>query len=202
MSLLFRLIFNWIASLWRDRLGPADTLKVVRRVGVGDLDLNLHMNHARYLRVIEQTLLDGLQRSGVLGTMWHLKAVPVIGGAMIHYRRELRLWESYTVRLSYLGADAHWHVFRIGFVSRDGQVVAWGLVKGAATRLRRNAGSGPRLLGSEALRAAHVARWPGTPEWPELTSDAAAWLALERRCQPERGAPTVGTSLRAASDRR
>jgi acyl-CoA thioesterase FadM len=202
MSLLFRLIFNWMASAWRPRLGPADTLEVVRRVGVLDLDLNLHMNHARYLRVVEQTLLDGLQRSGVLGTMWHLKAVPVIGGALINYRRELRLWEAYTVTLSYLGADAHWHVFRIGFVNRRQQVVAWGLVKGAAVRWRRDAGSGSRLLGSEALRAAHVARWPGAPDWPVLTADAAAWLLLERRCQPELGGSAADPPIRAAVDRR
>lgn len=187
MSLLFRLIFNWLASAWRAPLGPADTLCVRRRVGVFDLDLNLHMNHARYLRVVEQTVLDGMQRSGFLGTLLHLKAVPMIGGALMNYRRELRLWEPYTVRLNHVGADARWHVFHIAFLNRRDQVVAWGLVKGAAIRWRRDAGGGSRVLGSDTLWAAHAVRRPGLPALPGLPPAACAWLALEREAVPGLG---------------
>lgn len=193
MSLFFRLLFNWLASAWRAPLSPADTLNIRRRVGVFDLDLNLHMNHARYLRVVEQTVLDGMQRSGFLGTMVHLKAVPMIGGALMSYRREMRLWESYTVRLNHLGADARWHVFRIVFLNRQDQVVAWGLVKGAAIRWRRDSGVGSRVLGSDTLWAAHAARCPGLPALPALPPAASAWLALERDAQPDLGVATLAS---------
>lgn len=196
MSLVFRLLITWIASAWRPALGPSDTLVLARRVGLLDLDLNLHMNHARFLGVVEQALLEGLQRSGFLRTMLGLGAAPMLGGTLISYRRELRAWQAYRVRLNYLGADARWHVFAFCFLDREGQVAAQGFVKGGAVRWRRVAGASS-LLSSDALWLAHVQRHPGLTARPALPPEALAWLALEREINapPLPSPPKVPTRL-------
>jgi acyl-CoA thioesterase FadM len=186
MNLVFRLIINWIASHWRPLIMPGQTLALSRRVGLLDLDINFHMNHVRFMRVVEEAAFDGMQRSGFLATMLSQKTVPMIGGAMINYRRELSLWEKYVGRFSYLGADPRWHVFSFHFVNAQGHVVAWGFVKGAAIRWRRSGGAESRILSSDALWAAHAKRVTGLTPMPQLPASVTAWLAVERDAHPAR----------------
>lgn len=176
MKMLLRLLWVWLAARWRPPVGVHDTLVLERRVGLLELDLNLHMNHARYLGVVEQALLEGLMRSGFLATLLGQGAVPMVGGTLISYRRELRPLQAYGVQLRYLGADPHWHVFAFCFRDRQGRTVALGQVKGAAVRRRGARG----LMPSHALWQAHARRHPGLPLMPELPAEARAWLQAER----------------------
>lgn len=176
MGILLRLLWLRMTARWRAPVGVHDTLVLRRRVALLDLDLNLHMNHASYLSVVECGLLEGLMRSGFLGTMLSQGAVPMVGGTLISYRRELRPLQTYRLSMRYLGADAHWHAFAFSFLDRQGRVVALGQVKGAAVRRRGERG----LMSTQAMWAAHKLRQPGLPPMPELPAEARAWLQAER----------------------
>jgi len=175
--MLIRLFRIWVASAWQAPVGVDDTLLVHRRVGLFDLDLNLHMNHARFLVVVEETLLEGLQRSGFLRSILGMGSVPMVGGTMISYRRELKAYQSYRVKLNYLGADDHWHIFSFTFMDMTGQAIALGYVKGGAVG-RRGAFRG--LLSSQTLWDAHRARHPQLRAQPGIAADAGTWLQAEK----------------------
>jgi acyl-CoA thioesterase FadM len=177
LFMLFRLIRIWVASAWQAPVGVDDTLLVHRRVGLFDLDLNLHMNHARYLVVVEETLIEGLQRSGFLRSILGIGSVPMVGGTMISYRRELKVFQPYQVKLNYLGADDCWHIFSFTFENQKGQAIALGFVKGGAVG-RRGAARG--LLSSQALWDAHRARHPALRAQPGIAADASKWLKAEK----------------------
>ena len=174
--MLIRLIRIWVASAWQKPVGVDDTVVVQRRVGLLDLDLNLHMNHAQFLVVVEETLLEGLQRSGFLRSILGIGAVPMVGGTMISYRRELKVFQPYCVKLRYLGADERWHVFGFTFLNRVGQVVALGYVKGGAVGRR---GQTRGLLPSLVLWEAHRQRFPALRTEPGLPLVAKTWLEAE-----------------------
>jgi acyl-CoA thioesterase FadM len=176
MRILLRLLWLYLTSRWRTPVGVHDTLVLQRRVAVTALDLNLHMNHASYLSVVEHGLLEALMRTGFLGSMLSQKTVPMIGGTLISYRRELRPLQAYCLHLRYLGAEPHWHVFAFCFVDQQGQVLALGQVKGAAVKRQ-----GKRaLMSTQATWDAHARRHPGLPPMPELAPEAIAWLQAER----------------------
>lgn len=176
MGTLWRFLWTWLASTWRPPIGVRDTVVRQRRVGLLDLDFNAHMNHARYLTVVEQTLLEGLQRSGFLATLWSEGAFPMLGGTLISHRRELKPFERYRVQLRHLGADTHWHVFAFRFIAADGRVAALGLVKGAGVRRRAPRG----LMPATSLWQAHAQRHAGLADMPVLPAEACAWLQAER----------------------
>jgi acyl-CoA thioesterase FadM len=177
LAMLFKMLRVLISALWKKPLGVQDTLKISRIVSPFDLDLNLHMNHVRFLSIVEAVLFEGLHRSSFLRSMLGIGAVPMIGGVMISYRKELKLFQSYSVELKYLGADKNWHVFAFCFQNLHGQVVAYGYVKGGAVSIR---GASKGLIPSATLWAAHKVRHPGLPAIPTLPEDAQLWLTSER----------------------
>lgn len=71
--------------------------QVGRRVGLGDLDTNMHMNQAVYAQVLELGRVDWIIRSGAL-RRWRAQGVTgVVASQRIVYRRELKLGTRYVV---------------------------------------------------------------------------------------------------------
>lgn len=82
-----------------------------RRVWPHELDLNLHMNQARYAQVMELSRTDLVLRSGAW-QHWRAHGLsPVVAHQTITYRRELTLGQGYVLTSRCVGANGRLAAF-------------------------------------------------------------------------------------------
>lgn len=129
MKLYFRFLAAVIRALrTRRRLGVADESVLRFRVWPTDLDFNLHLNNARYLSLMDIGRLDLVAGLGVLRPMFRLRWSPVVGAAMLRFRKTLDPWMSFTLHSRLLGWDDKWFYIEQRF-ERHGELYAYGLVR-------------------------------------------------------------------------
>lgn len=131
MNLIFRLLYVYIYSLFRERLTIADSKsRLPMLVLPNDLDIILHMNNGRYLTICDLNRVDLFIRSGLLKTMRKRHWFPVIAEHTMSYKKSLHLFERYTAEL----ALTHWddkYFYMTHTFSNAERVVASGTSKGA-----------------------------------------------------------------------
>ncbi|NVB40888.1 acyl-CoA thioesterase [Pseudenhygromyxa sp. WMMC2535] len=96
-----------IPALVRARLGRDGRLvsHVEGRVGLAQLDLNLHMNQAVYPQLVELGRVDWLVRSGAWAH-WRAQSLnAVVADQRLVYRRELKLGQRYAIDTRCVGMD-------------------------------------------------------------------------------------------------
>ncbi len=98
------------------------------RVLPNDLDLNLHMNNARYLSLMDLGRLDLLSRLGLLRLAFRAHWLPVLGGVTIRFFRPLRPWQRYELITRVVGWDEKWFYLEQRFESGE-KLVARAIVK-------------------------------------------------------------------------
>ena len=76
-----------------------------RRVGLGDLDVNVHMNQAVYAQVMELSRADWALRSGAWQAWRKARVWPVVAEQRIVYRRELKVGQRYTLDTRAVGFE-------------------------------------------------------------------------------------------------
>lgn len=108
MNLWFRVLRVILLALLRPRLGLMEESRLRFRVWPTDLDINVHMNNARYLSLMDLGRLDMIARSGMAGLVWRQKLQPVIAGALVRYRRPLKPFQSLCLRSRLLAWDERW----------------------------------------------------------------------------------------------
>jgi len=106
----------------------ADSLNL--RVGLTDIDFNLHLNNARYLSVMDYGRIHLLARGGVLKQIIRQRWVPVAGAIWITYRRSLSLWARYQLATRLVCWDNRWFYMEQTFTGEEG-LAAVGWVKSA-----------------------------------------------------------------------
>lgn len=82
-----------------------------RRVRLGDVDVNGHMNQAAYALVMEEGRMDLVIRSGLLARFRKKKLRPVIGEQRIVYGRELAPRQRFEVDRRLVRVDGRLVVF-------------------------------------------------------------------------------------------
>jgi acyl-CoA thioesterase FadM len=148
------------------RVGEA--VELTLRVLPNDLDINGHMNNGRYLTVVDLALFVLFIRSGFLRLCMKKGWRPMSGGAAIHFRRGLKGFQRYTLRVTPLGWDEFWNYCRFEFI-REGELCATGFMKGAAVG---RAGLVPNDEFYPALGYSGAS--------PELPADLLGWIAADR----------------------
>lgn len=108
MNLIMRFLRVLITSLLKPRMGLLDSSVLSFQVLPTDLDVNLHMNNARYLSFMDLGRTDLLIRMGMLRRMFHERWKPVTGSIDIKYRRPLLLLRSYKLSTRLLCWDEKW----------------------------------------------------------------------------------------------
>ena len=108
MNLITRLLRVLISSLLRPRMDMLDSSTLSFRVLPTDLDLNLHMNNARYLSFMDLGRTDLLLRAGMLGMVHRERWRPVVGSIDIKFRRPLKPFQRFTLRSRLLCWDEKW----------------------------------------------------------------------------------------------
>lgn len=150
------------------KLGVLDEDQLRLRVLPNDIDMNLHMNNARYLSVMDYARTHLLARTRLLERMIHARWQPLVGAVWVTYRRSLPLFASFTLASRIVCWDERWVYMEQIFTGRRG-LAAIGWVKGA---LRNRAGVVDPRRAVEGVA-------PGmcSPQMPEAIAN---WNALTR----------------------
>ena len=166
MLLFFRFFRVILSGLLGRRRGVLDESVLRFRVMPTDIDFNLHLNDGRYMSFMGIGRSDVLTRCGLLTHAVRRKWAPVIGGAMIRYRREVRPLRTFTLRSRIVGWDPKWVYFE-HIVESEGSMRAMAYVRGV---LRGHDGPVPT---ETVLREMG---WPA--ESPQLPDVALHWPEL------------------------
>ena len=133
MTQWIRLLRVIVASLFHERLGPFDESVLAFRVMPADIDINLHMNNARYLAMMDLGRWDFILRSGFWRHVLKDKLRPVIGGAVIRFRRPLRPFQAFVLRTRQITWDDRW-LYLEQDIESDGQLICAAQVRAAFLR--------------------------------------------------------------------
>lgn len=147
-----------LAAVLGSRLAPLGESVVPFRVWVNDLDTNLHMNNGRYLTIMDLGRLDLMIRAGLGAVILKRRWRPMVGSAVIRFRRGLAPFERYDLKTRIVGWDEKWFWIEQRF-ERSGELIALGAVKGL---FRNPAGNVPT---AEVLAVLGVTEAPSIPEW-------------------------------------
>ncbi|EPY01652.1 thioesterase family protein [Magnetospirillum fulvum] len=108
MNLWFRLLAVLVASLFRPRLALTDSSVLRFRVWPHDLDINIHMNNARYLALMDLGRLDMILRGTLWRTVLRERWQPVLAGSVVRYRRPLRPFQRFSLTSRLIAWDERW----------------------------------------------------------------------------------------------
>lgn len=98
MNLWLRALHLIITSFFRPRLDPVrDVSRLSFRVWPHDLDTSLHMNNGRYWTLMDHGRADIMIRSGLWRPILKHGWVPVVNAGQIRFRREMRLFQPFTL---------------------------------------------------------------------------------------------------------
>jgi len=120
LSIWWRFIWVTISGFFRKPLDITDVSVLPQRVWPDELDINIHMNNAKYLSVMDLGRTDWIVRTGAWRLMRHEGMAPVVGGAMVRYRRSLKLFQKYELKTRLLGFDERWLYVEQIMACRDG----------------------------------------------------------------------------------
>jgi acyl-CoA thioesterase FadM len=104
-----------------------DTLRL--RVLPNDIDLNLHMNNARYLSIMDYARTHFLARTRLLEHIVHSRWQPLLGASWVTYRRSLPIFSRFTISTRMVCWDERWFYIEQIFTGSRG-LAAIGWVKG------------------------------------------------------------------------
>jgi acyl-CoA thioesterase FadM len=178
MNLYLRLLWTWLRAMRLPRIAVTDPIELKFRVLPNDLDINLHMNNGRYLTIADLALIEFFVRTGFIRALLKKGWRPMLGGAIITFRKQLSPFARYTVRFQWVGCDEFWNFMETTFIREDGAIAAKGIVKGAA--VGRN-GLVPMTQGIAALQelTGETIQVPPMPEHVQRWIDAekSLWTA-------------------------
>jgi len=149
-------------------LGVLEEDELHMRVWPNNIDINFHMNNARYLSVMDYARMHLLARNRLLEHILRSRWQPLLGAAWVTYRRSLPLFAAYSLASRLVCWDDRWFYIEQTFTSREG-LAALGWIKGV---LRDSRGVvDPRKV-IEGVA-------PGTVS-PPIPEAIAAWNDLTR----------------------
>ena len=153
-------------------LPPLDVLQrdsIHMHVWANDIDLNLHMNNARYLSVMDYARTRLLARTGLLEHILRSRWQPLVGAVWMTYRRSLRLFSAFEITSRLVCWDERWFYLEQTFTGPEG-LAAVGWVKGALRDER--GGVAPQTVIERVAPDVVSPPMPGTiTTWNELTRE-------------------------------
>ena len=105
------------------------------RVLPNDIDINFHLNNARYLNLMDYARTHLLARTRLLEHIIHARWQPLVGAVWITYRRSLPLFASFNLSTRMVCWDDRWFYIEQTFTARKG-LAAVGWVKGVLRNSR------------------------------------------------------------------
>ena len=173
----FRLIRVGVGLIGAPRVDLLATTRICLRVWPNDLDINFHVNNARYLALADIARLHWFSRTGALRIARQQKAFPVVGDAIAKFRRDLKLFQTVEIHTRLIGWDRKWGFIEHRFVRNDrviGVVAIRGIFKGPG---------GPIDPGTLLIGLAHSAPSPELPEWSQCFQQSSELLSETLRAE-------------------
>jgi acyl-CoA thioesterase FadM len=167
--LLFRTLRVLLFGLLGRRHALLDESRLRLMVWPNDCDLNFHLNDGRYVSIGGLGRVDLLARMGLLRIGRKRGWFPVVGTALIRYRRSLMPFERFTLRTRTLAWDAKWVYMEHRFEGRDGSLAARLLIRAL---LRTKEGPVPTAELLAALGHEDVVS-------PPLPPEIAKWIEVD-----------------------
>lgn len=96
-----------------------DTVSMEFRVGLFDIDLNMHLNNAKYLKFMDRARLEHAVSTGLLDKMLQARCNAVVANTEIAYVRELRPYQHFSLETRVLGWDDKYLYFDQRFMSQS-----------------------------------------------------------------------------------
>lgn len=121
-----------------------DFMSVIKRsfrVGLRDIDFNMHINNARYMVFMERARWDHPVQTNTWNVMLKDKLNFIVAGIEMGYIREIRLGKRFDVETRYIGWDEKYIYLEQRFVV-DGKIHAYGLVKAVFLQQGKRANPG------------------------------------------------------------
>jgi acyl-CoA thioesterase FadM len=164
MGVWIRIFRTFVAAPFRPRLALHGVSHLSFRVLPGDLDLNIHMNNARYLALMDIGRLDLILRTGLWRAMAKNHWQAVLAGSLVRYRRSLKPFQKFSLTSRLIGWDEKW--FYIEHRIESGGVLSCQtVVRGAFLGVRGIVAS------AELMRATGA---------PDTNSDLPDWVMAWR----------------------
>jgi acyl-CoA thioesterase FadM len=110
-------------------LGILDEDRLRMRVLPNDIDINLHLNNARYLSLMDYARTHLLARTRLLEHILRSRWQPLVGAVWITYRRSLPLFSSFDLTSRMVCWDERWFYIEQTFIGSQG-LAAVGWIKG------------------------------------------------------------------------
>lgn len=125
---LLTLIFKWDIYPSKDVLAPVVTR---HRVGLNDIDLNWHLNNARYLSFLDKARLEHSIRTGIF-SVFRRRGNFLVANIEISYLKSLLPFQKFTITTRVLGWDARYYFIAHEFHA-DGELYATAAARMAFT---------------------------------------------------------------------
>ncbi len=130
MVVLLRFLKSLFTSLFLPRIDPLGEGVVTMRAWPNDLDLNMHVTSGRYLSFMDIGRVALLVRMRVLRKVVRRGWRPVVGAAMITYRKSILPFQKFRVRSRVVCWDEKWFYFEHIIENAAGETVAVANVRG------------------------------------------------------------------------
>jgi len=122
MFLFLRLVIITIRALWAGRNhDPHMPISQTFHVLITDIDANMHLSNSRYPSFIDLVRVKFLIRTGLLKEARELGGMPVVGAIYTRFRRELKPFVKFTVKVELVYVSPRWFYLDYKFI-RDGFV--------------------------------------------------------------------------------
>ncbi len=176
--MLLRLWSTLASGLVKGRVDPLDECRVALHVWPNDLDSNLHMNNSRYLLAMDLGRWDFSVRTGLIQVAFRRRWFPVLGSAMLRFRRPLDPFQRFELVTRLATWDEKWCWFEQRF-EVGGRLHAVGHVK-ALVRGRE---------GSVSMAAVLAAIGHAGVEPPAMPETICLWQQAEEAARRDGAAP-------------
>ena len=128
LNIWVRLILTVASKHWRSDIKIDEACSTPFIVVPTDLDLNMHMNNARYFAWMDLARLDLLQRTSLLKVFRSKKWFPVVADETLSFGKSLDLFDKVNVITKIRGWDEKF-IFLEQRFERNEETVAGGIVK-------------------------------------------------------------------------
>lgn len=167
MNLWLRVLAVIVSTFFRPRLPFTGPSTLMFRVWPHDLDINIHMNNARYMALMDLGRLDLIVRAGLWRTVFRQHWQPVIAAALVRFKKPLKPFQPFTLTSRVLSWDDRW-IYIEHVIATDKAVACHAVVRGAFVRK------------GAVVPPAEVAGHGGGGEAPPLPDWVDAWRQADR----------------------
>ncbi|HVI50710.1 MAG TPA: thioesterase family protein [Candidatus Sulfotelmatobacter sp.] len=133
MNLWLRVLAVIVSTFFRPRLAFDGPSMLSFRVWPHDLDINVHMNNARYMALMDLGRLDLIVRSGLWRTVFREGWQPVIAAALVRFKKPLKPFQPFTLTSRVISWDDRW-IYIEHIIATDRAVACHAVVRGAFVR--------------------------------------------------------------------